>query len=44
LAPVVVVNEEVHGRMNRVKFMKLLDSLSSSGKEEESLEAAESAE
>ena len=27
LAPVVVVNEEVHGRMNRVTFTKLLESL-----------------
>ena len=27
LAPVVVVNEEVHGRMNRVSFMQLLDRL-----------------
>lgn len=27
LAPVVVVNHEVHGRMNRVTFMKLVDSL-----------------
>jgi NADH-quinone oxidoreductase subunit E len=27
LAPVVVVNSEVHGRMNRVSFMKLLESL-----------------
>jgi NADH-quinone oxidoreductase subunit E len=27
LAPVVVVNEEVHGRMNRVTFMKLLEIL-----------------
>jgi NADH-quinone oxidoreductase subunit E len=27
LAPVVVVNSEVHGRMNRVSFMKLIESL-----------------
>jgi NADH-quinone oxidoreductase subunit E len=27
LAPVVVVNEEVHGRMNRVTFTKLLESI-----------------
>jgi NADH-quinone oxidoreductase subunit E len=27
LAPVVVVNDEVHGRMNRVTFMELLESL-----------------
>jgi NADH-quinone oxidoreductase subunit E len=27
LAPVVVVNNEVHGRMNRVAFMKLLEFL-----------------
>jgi NADH-quinone oxidoreductase subunit E len=27
LAPVVVVNEEVYGRMNRVKFMQLLETL-----------------
>ena len=27
LAPVVVVNEEVHGRMNRVKFMDVLEKL-----------------
>jgi NADH-quinone oxidoreductase subunit E len=27
LAPVVVVNDEVHGRMNRVTFMQLLESL-----------------
>jgi NADH-quinone oxidoreductase subunit E len=27
LAPVVVVNEEVHGRMNRVTFTKLLETL-----------------
>lgn len=37
LAPVVVVNEEVHGRMNRVKFMELLENL----KEEDSPQAAE---
>lgn len=28
MAPVVVVNGEIHGRMNRVTFMKLVDSLS----------------
>lgn len=27
MAPVVVVNNEVHGRMNRVTFMKLVESL-----------------
>jgi NADH-quinone oxidoreductase subunit E len=27
LAPVVVVNDEVHGRMNRVAFTKLLETL-----------------
>lgn len=27
VAPVVVVNNEVHGRMNRVTFMRLLESL-----------------
>jgi len=27
LAPVVVVNDEVHGRMNRVTFTKLLETL-----------------
>jgi len=27
LAPVVVTNHEVHGRMNRVKFIELLNSL-----------------
>lgn len=27
LAPVVVINDEVHGRMNRVLFMKLLETL-----------------
>jgi NADH-quinone oxidoreductase subunit E len=27
LAPVVVVNEEVHGRMNRVTFMELIETL-----------------
>ncbi|MBM3294972.1 MAG: NAD(P)H-dependent oxidoreductase subunit E [Candidatus Aminicenantes bacterium] len=27
LAPVVVVNDEVHGRMNRVTFMQLLETL-----------------
>jgi NADH-quinone oxidoreductase subunit E len=27
LAPVVVVNDEVHGRMNRVTFTKLLESI-----------------
>ena len=42
LAPVVVVNREVHGRMNRVTFMKLLDSLDSSNKSEESSQAPES--
>jgi len=27
LAPVVVIDDEVHGRMNRVKFMELLEAL-----------------
>ena len=36
LAPVVVVNNEVHGRMNRVTFMKLLESLDSSDQAEDS--------
>jgi NADH-quinone oxidoreductase subunit E len=27
MAPVVVVNSEIHGRMNRVTFMKLVDAL-----------------
>ena len=31
VAPVVVVNSEVHGRMNRVTFMRLLESLDPSG-------------
>jgi len=31
LAPVVVVNEEVHGRMNRVKFTELLATLRHTG-------------
>lgn len=31
LAPVVVVNDEVHGRMNRVKFMELLETLKQAG-------------
>jgi len=35
LAPVVVVNEEVHGRMNRVTFMQLLESLDPSPKADE---------
>jgi len=30
LAPVVVTNHEVHGRMNRVKFIELLESLKKS--------------
>jgi len=29
IAPVVVVNGEVHGRMNRVSFMRLVESLDS---------------
>ena len=35
LAPVVVVNDEVHGRMNRVTFMQLLESLDPSSKADE---------
>ena len=31
LAPVVVINDEVHGRMNRVKFMELLETLKQAG-------------
>jgi NADH:ubiquinone oxidoreductase subunit E len=31
LAPVVVVNDEVHGRMNRVKFTELLETLRHAG-------------
>jgi NADH:ubiquinone oxidoreductase subunit E len=31
LAPVVVVNDEVHGRMNRVKFTELLETLKPGG-------------
>ncbi|OGD19144.1 MAG: hypothetical protein A2W03_05920 [Candidatus Aminicenantes bacterium RBG_16_63_16] len=34
LAPVVVVNNEVYGRMNRVTFMQLLESLDPTLKEE----------
>lgn len=30
MAPVVVVNSDIHGRMNRVTFMKLVDSLAPS--------------
>lgn len=29
MAPVIVVNKEVHGRMNRVTFMRLVESLDS---------------
>jgi NADH-quinone oxidoreductase subunit E len=29
MAPVIVVNNEVHGRMNRVTFMRLVESLDS---------------
>ncbi len=36
LAPVVVVNEEVHGRMNRVKFTALLETLRHPGEPLES--------
>jgi len=43
LAPVVVVNNEVHGRMNRVTFMQLLESLDPSEKPEPA-EATESTE
>jgi len=42
LAPVVVVNQEIHGRMNRVTFMQLLESLEPSPKEEGSSETTES--
>lgn len=42
LAPVVVVNSEIHGRMNRVTFMQLLESLDPSPKEEGSSETTES--
>jgi len=42
LAPVVVVNNEVHGRMNRVTFMRLLESLDPSPKTEESSGTSES--
>ena len=42
LAPVVVVNKEIHGRMNRVIFMQLLESLDPSPKEEGSSETTES--
>lgn len=41
LAPVVVVNDEVHGRMNRVTFMQLLESLDPSGQAEDSSETTE---
>ena len=41
LAPVVVVNDEVHGRMNRVTFMQLLESLDPSGQTESSLDTTE---
>ncbi len=33
-APVVLVNKEVHGKLNRVTFMRLLDSLEPSDKKE----------
>jgi NADH-quinone oxidoreductase subunit E len=39
LAPVVVVNEEVHGRMNRVTFTKLLETLDPPPVEEAAAEA-----
>lgn len=42
LAPVVVVNNEVHGRMNRVTFMQLLESLDPSPQAENSSETLES--
>ena len=42
LAPVVVVNQEIHGRMNRVTFMQLLESLEPSPKEEGSSETTDS--
>lgn len=42
LAPVVVVNSEVHGRMNRVTFMQLLGALDPSSKAEELPETTES--
>ncbi|MGB8953625.1 MAG: NAD(P)H-dependent oxidoreductase subunit E [Candidatus Aminicenantales bacterium] len=44
LAPVVVVNNEVHGKMNRVTFMKLLESLDPSRKVEEPPETSKSPE
>lgn len=44
LAPVVVVNNEVHGRMNRVTFMRLLETLDPSEKAEELSEESESPE
>lgn len=42
LAPVVVVNTEVHGRMNRVTFMQLLESLDPSHKADGASEKSES--
>lgn len=38
LAPVVVVNDEVHGRMNRVTFTNLLESLDSLPQKDEAKE------
>ena len=38
LAPVVVINKEVHGRMNRVTFTQLLESLDPQPQEEEAKE------
>ncbi len=44
LAPVVVVNSEIHGRMNRVKFMQLLETLDPSPNKEGASEMTESPE
>jgi NADH-quinone oxidoreductase subunit E len=38
LAPVVVINKEVHGRMNRVTFTQLLESLDSPSQGDEAKE------
>jgi len=44
LAPVVVVNDEVHGRMNRVKFTELLETLKQGGEHPGSEDEAEEGE
>lgn len=44
LAPVVVVNDEVHGRMNRVKFTELLETLKPGGEHPGSEDEAEEGE